>query len=113
MIFSFGKIRLGSPDHRWCLLAATTRSQYLATSRLVGSPEPPPEALASWSRAIVHRLWPGFTLYEVGWSFSLGSVCSPEPELPSPELPPLRVLVDGGGGGSFLAVEGGPAAWNG
>src|SRR4029450_11903379 len=47
-------IRLGSRDQRWCLLAASTFSQYLATSRLVGSPEPP-GAPGSRSRAIVHR----------------------------------------------------------
>jgi hypothetical protein len=81
------------------LLAFTTRSQYLATSRLVGSPEPP-WALASRSRAIVHRLSPRFTLCGLGllgWVFSLGSFWEP-PEFPD-------------GGPSFCAGDV-PAAGN-
>ena len=105
MIGSFGKIRLGSPDQRRCLLAAITRSQYLATSRLLGSPDPP-WALASRSRAIVHRLSPRFTLCGLGL---LGRVFSPgsfwEPVLPPP--PPVVV----GDGGSLGAGEV-PAAGN-
>ena len=107
MIGSFGKIRLGSPDQRWCLLAAITRSQYLATSRLVGSPEPL-GALARWSRAIVQRLSPRFTLCGLGllgWASSPGP-CR-EPVLPPPPEPP-----DDDGGGCPLGAGVVPAVGN-
>jgi hypothetical protein len=105
---SLGKIRLMFPDSRSPSLALITRRQYLNTSWLVGSPDPPLRALASSSRAIVHRFSPRFTLCDsFGWA-SPPLPC-PEPPLPPPvPLPPPELV----GGGASLEAWDVPATGN-